>query len=61
MYDLLCIFQKATEAQSGSTYLTLSMTERIYEMLVDAVNDFKEVRTGVLSDIAFIMEEKLLS
>ena len=30
-------------------------------MLVDAVNDFNEVHIGVLSDIAFVMEEKLLS
>ena len=58
LYGLLRIFHKATEAQSESTYVTLSMTEPIYEMLVDALNDFKEVHTQEYLTISRLLRKR---
>lgn len=44
---------------SGSQYMSVSMTCWIYEMFMNAANDFKEVEDGILVEIATWMEEKL--
>ena len=42
-------------------YVSLSMTERLFEMLTDAVEDFIEIQSGCLREIGIKMKMKLES
>lgn len=58
---LLLLFHDATVTQSGSHYVSLSMTARVYEMQTDAVDDFTEVESDILRAIGMSMKEILES
>lgn len=57
--DLLKTFAKVTDNQSGKHYVTLSTSQRVFEMLLKTVHDFTEMQFGTLNTTGNSMRAKL--
>lgn len=60
-YSVSKPFKEAIENKSGSNYGTLGMTMHTYQMLADAVYDFKQIESNFLQSIGTVMMQKLES